>query len=225
MTTSLSAVLGLSYFVSEIALAIFKRARSGTKEASSLRVLWIVIAVSLYLGLRVAQQARSPSFPPALIWVGVVLFVCGIFLRWWSIVELGRFFTIDVAIAADHHLVDSGPYRFVRHPSYTGALVAFLGFGLTLASWPTLALILVPIFFAFVYRMQVEERALADALGESYHAYCRRTKRLVPFVYWKKFDGRERAPQSSALQGLTDSRQAFAENFWIAAEADAEVLR
>ena len=66
-------------------------------------------------------------------------FVVGIAIRWYAIVYLGRFFTVNVAIAADHRLIDSGPYRFVRHPSYIGALMAFLGLGLTLGNWVSLA--------------------------------------------------------------------------------------
>jgi protein-S-isoprenylcysteine O-methyltransferase Ste14 len=58
-----------------------------------------------------------------------------------AIVHLGRFFTVNVAIAANHRLIDTGPYRFVRHPSYTGALMAFLGLALCLANWVPLAVI------------------------------------------------------------------------------------
>ena len=104
-------------------------------------------------------------------------------LRWYSIIHLGRFFTVDVAIAADHQLVDTGPYRFVRHPSYTGALFAFIGFGFVMRNWASLLLITVPIFAAFLYRINVEERALLGALGERYRVYSQKTKRLIPFVY------------------------------------------
>jgi protein-S-isoprenylcysteine O-methyltransferase Ste14 len=71
----------------------------------------------------------------------------------------------------------------VRHPSYTGVLLAFVGFALSLRNWAALFVILLPIFAAFVYRMKVEEEALSRALGSSYTDYMRRTRRLVPFVY------------------------------------------
>ena len=58
---------------------------------------------------------------------GVVLFVAGLILRWWAIIILGRFFTVDVTIEKDHELVERGPFRIVRHPSYTGVLLAFVG--------------------------------------------------------------------------------------------------
>ncbi len=107
----------------------------------------------------------------------------GLGLRWWAIVTLGRFFTVDVQIAKDHHVVKRGPFRVVRHPSYTGVLMAFVGFAFSLANWAAMLVILVPIFVAFLRRMKVEEQALSDALGEEYVSYMRRTKRLVPFIY------------------------------------------
>jgi protein-S-isoprenylcysteine O-methyltransferase len=107
----------------------------------------------------------------------------GIALRWWAIVTLGRFFTVDVQIASDHELVDRGPFRLVRHPSYTGVLLAFLGFVLTVGNWAAGLIIMLPIFFAFVRRMNVEEHALTESLGDQYVSYMERTKRLVPFVY------------------------------------------
>lgn len=104
-------------------------------------------------------------------------------LRWYSIIHLGRFFTVNVAIAADHQLVDTGAYRFVRHPSYTDALLAFIGFAMVLRNWASVLVISLPIAFAFLYRINVEERALVQAFGERYRAYIKRTKRLIPLVY------------------------------------------
>lgn len=183
MNSTLTAVLGVVFLVSEIGLAIFKRSRGAGNKDRSLWLLWSVIALSIFCAIQVAETRPTPNFLYALVLLGAILFALGIVLRWWAIIQLGRFFTVDVAIAQDHHVVDSGPYRFVRHPSYSGALVAFIGFGLTMQSWPALLVLLVPIACAFAYRINVEERALADALGESYRAYCRRTKRLVPGVY------------------------------------------
>jgi protein-S-isoprenylcysteine O-methyltransferase Ste14 len=101
----------------------------------------------------------------------------------YAIVHLGRFFTVNVAISSSHRLIDTGPYRFVRHPSYTGALMAFLGLALCLANWASLVILLVPVFLVFLRRMHVEERALLQAFGDQYRDYMRRTKRLIPAVY------------------------------------------
>jgi protein-S-isoprenylcysteine O-methyltransferase len=114
---------------------------------------------------------------------GVVLFAAGLILRWWAIITLGRFFTVDVTIEKDHELVERGPFRVVRHPSYTGVLLAFVGLALTFRNWAALLVILMPIGAAFIHRMNVEEDALSRALGSRYAEYMKRTKRLMPFVY------------------------------------------
>ena len=90
---------------------------------------------------------------------------------------------VIVAIAAGHRLIDTGPYRFVRHPSYTGALMAFLGLALCLVNWASPAVMLIPVLLVFLRRMHVEEDALLRALGNQYRDYMQRTKRLIPAVY------------------------------------------
>ena len=185
---SLSLQLGLVYLISEVLLTVTRRSRSrtGTKQdRSTLRVLWLVIMVSVIAGVYVATHCLAAALPYGKIFAvtGVFLFVAGLFLRWWAIITLGRFFTVDVTIEKDHELVERGPFRVVRHPSYTGVLLAFMGFALTLHNWAALLIILLPIFAAFIRRMNVEEDALSRALGSRYADYMRRTKRLVPFVY------------------------------------------
>jgi protein-S-isoprenylcysteine O-methyltransferase len=179
-------MLGAFYGCSEIMLAITRRSGSANKsrDRCSLAILWIVIGIAITFSIFAAEAFHFASLPYSELYVaGSILFVLGIVLRWWSIIHLGCFFTVDVSIAAQHKVIDSGPYRFVRHPSYSGAVLAFLGFGLCLRNWISLLVLLLPIFAAFHWRIRVEERALGDALGEDYRAYARRTKRLVPFIY------------------------------------------
>ncbi|MEY2511781.1 MAG: hypothetical protein QOE26_2544 [Verrucomicrobiota bacterium] len=184
----LSLLLGLIYLISELLLTVTRRSRSetGTKQdRSTLRVIWIVIMISIGAGVFIAGNWRAGALPNGRAFevAGLVLFAAGLIFRWWAIVTLGRFFTVDVTIEKDHELVERGPFRLVRHPSYTGVLLAFVGFALTLRNWGAILVVLVPIFVAFVRRMNVEEEALRGALGERYAQYTRRTKRLVPGVY------------------------------------------
>ena len=184
----LSLILGLIYLVSEVLLSITRRGRSVTgtrQDRSTLRVLWIVIMVSVATGIFVAGSWRAGGLPHWRVFAiaGATLFTAGLLFRWWAIIILGRFFTVDVVIEKDHELVERGPFRLLRHPSYTGVLLAFVGFALTLQNWGAMCVILVPIFIAFVRRMNVEEEALRGALGDRYVEYMKRTKRLVPLIY------------------------------------------
>ena len=184
----LSLILGLVYFASELLLTVTRRSRSRTGEKqdkSTLSVLWIVIMISIGAGVFIAGNWKAGALPYGRVFdvAGVVLFAAGLIFRWWAIVTLGRFFTVDVTIEKDHELVERGPFRLVRHPSYTGVLLAFVGWAFTLRNWGAILVVLVPIFVAFVRRMNVEEEALQRALGDKYAAYKGRTKRLVPFLY------------------------------------------
>jgi protein-S-isoprenylcysteine O-methyltransferase len=188
MNHSMASVLGLIYVVSELGLTLKKRAKeseSRDSDRGSLTLLWIVICDSVFLAFNLAYAfpAAAMGGGPALSFLGAAIFAAGLAIRWYSIVHLGRFFTVNVAIATDHRLIDTGPYRFVRHPSYTGALMAFLGLALCLANWVSLPVMIVPVFLVFLRRVHVEEGALLQALGSQYRDYMNRTKRLIPAVY------------------------------------------
>jgi protein-S-isoprenylcysteine O-methyltransferase len=188
MTQSIASVLGLIYVFSELGLALQKRAKAGESrnaDRGSLALIWIVIVASVALAFNFAYAfpAAGMGAVPTLRFLGIAVFAAGLAIRWYAIVHLGRFFTVNVAIAAGHRLIDTGPYRFVRHPSYTGALMAFLGLALCLANWASRAVMLIPVFLVFLRRMHVEEDALLQAFGNQYRDYMRRTKRLIPAVY------------------------------------------
>jgi protein-S-isoprenylcysteine O-methyltransferase len=180
-------LLGAIYGLSELYLAITRRSHTQavSHDRRSLVLLWTFIVISLWLGIQMIWLFPSAAvpFPAGLYVVGFILFLSGLALRWYSIGYLGRYFTVDVSIATEHKLIDSGPYRYIRHPSYTGALLAFIGLGFCFGNWLTIFFLTVPIIAAFLWRIQIEERALAEALGENYRNYARRTKALIPRVY------------------------------------------
>jgi len=114
---------------------------------------------------------------------GLLLLVSGITIRWSAVWTLGKYFTGTVLIKDDHQLVRTGLYKYLRHPAYSGALLAHLGLGLSFCSWFSLLFSSLPYFVAAFYRMQVEERALAEEFGSEYLEYAKTTKRLIPSVY------------------------------------------
>ena len=181
--TTLSAIL----LASEVALALSKRSKSRAagKDRFTLPLLWTVIGISIFAAffLREAFPQGSLPHPRILYIIGLILFVLGLIVRWISIIHLGRFFTVNVAIAADHQLITTGPYRFVRHPSYTGTLLIFLGFGLCMLNIFSLPAVFLPIAAAFLWRMHIEEEALKEAFGDRYLSYVASTRRLIPHVY------------------------------------------
>jgi protein-S-isoprenylcysteine O-methyltransferase Ste14 len=184
---SLPEWLGAAYGISELALSLFKRAGKDTSAADrgSLRLLWGVIIASVFLAFVLADALPQCSFGPRqpLLIAGLAIFGAGVALRWYAILVLGRFFTVNVAIARDQPLIEDGPYRWIRHPSYAGALAAFLGLGISLCNWASVAALAAPTLAVFVWRMHIEEAALLGAFGKRYEDYIRRTKRLIPAIY------------------------------------------
>jgi protein-S-isoprenylcysteine O-methyltransferase Ste14 len=95
---------------------------------------------------------------------------------------LGQFFTGNVRIQQGQRVIQQGPYRLVRHPSYTGGMLVHLGCGLALANWMAALALFVTTGLGYLYRVHVEEKALVAGLGAEYRAYMQRTKRFVPYV-------------------------------------------
>jgi protein-S-isoprenylcysteine O-methyltransferase len=184
----LPAILGWSFCISEVVLSVLRRSQRGAATAadrSTLRLLWITIGISVTLAAVAMTVLPAAGFHlPA--WgriAAVAIFIAGLALRWWSIRILGRWFTVDVAIAQDHRLVTEGPYAVLRHPSYAGMLLAFLGLGLTYQNVLSLLLITLPVAAALARRIAVEEEALVGAFGEAYLEYRKHTRALSPWIY------------------------------------------
>lgn len=115
--------------------------------------------------------------------VGLALIVGGLAVRIWAIRTLGRAFTCTVQIVDNHGLITSGPYRFVRHPSYLGAYLMFIGFPIFLHSWFGLAVAAACMGWAYALRIPAEERTLSAAFGQVWEKYSGQTNRLVPGIW------------------------------------------
>ncbi|MEV6641509.1 isoprenylcysteine carboxylmethyltransferase family protein [Amycolatopsis sp. NPDC051371] len=115
--------------------------------------------------------------------LGTVIVWLGLLLRWWSFVSLGKYFTVTVRTSEDQLVVDRGPYRVLRHPSYTGLLLVFSGGGLITGNWVSAAGAGAVLLVALIYRLRIEERALEEALGGRYRQFAEDRARLVPFVW------------------------------------------
>jgi protein-S-isoprenylcysteine O-methyltransferase Ste14 len=114
---------------------------------------------------------------------GLVIVLLGVALRQWSVLTLGTFFTVQVQVRSDQTVVDTGPYRWVRHPSYTAIVMSFVGIGVALENWLSLVVLIVVPSVGLVIRIRVEEKALLEALGEPYREFSATRARLIPKVW------------------------------------------
>ena len=113
----------------------------------------------------------------------VVLVAVGGGFRLWSIASLGRYFRAVVHIQENHHVVRTGPYRVLRHPSYTGLLVGLLGIALLMGNYASAVVFMLLVITGVLYRIKVEEKVLLAGLGDDYAVYMRETSRLIPGVW------------------------------------------
>jgi protein-S-isoprenylcysteine O-methyltransferase Ste14 len=156
-----------------------------SKDSGSLRVLlggmWIVLLISYPLAF-----VKSWMFPARaqlpLYAAGVTLILLGSLLRRYCFRTLGEYFTGDVRARADQPVICTGPYTLIRHPSYTAGMMMFIGIGLALGSWVSFALLTIGSIATYWYRVSIEERALADTIGEPYREFMKERKRFIPYV-------------------------------------------
>jgi len=184
MARSVLLVVIALFPISEISLAFVKRSRGRTarsEDRGSMRLIWLGVVLGIGLGIAAELIPAGLPWPSGTIrLVALVLLLGGLALRWTAILMLGRFFMVDIAIRSDHILVQKGPYRYVRHPSYTGLLIAFLGLGVCFDNWLSIVGLLVPVTLAVLNRVRKEEGSLLGSLGPPYADYCARTRRFIP---------------------------------------------
>ncbi|MFZ0579756.1 MAG: isoprenylcysteine carboxylmethyltransferase family protein [Candidatus Acidiferrales bacterium] len=158
-----------------------KRARDRGSFFFLVAMIWLGIGLEFVCVFRF-QQAAIPWMRTEIFFLGIALMWAGIAFRYYAMRVLGRYFTFQVDVHSGQTVIEAGPYRYVRHPSYSGALVTVIGFGLSLGNWAGLLALVTCVGIGYAYRIQVEEDALVGALGEPYKQYMGRTQRLVPFV-------------------------------------------
>ncbi len=186
------SVLG-AFLISEILINVLKR---GDKTGPGLKsgkisnaVIMTVGLSSIILGTTIGFLAKFMNirwlFSPDYIIssLGLLLIVIGVIIRWSAVLTLKKFFTVDVTILKDHELIRSGVFKYIRHPSYFGLLIAVLGLGITMVNWLSTLIIVVPHAVIILLRINEEEKALEERFKSDYEDYRRNTKRLIPYIY------------------------------------------
>ncbi|MFI1912989.1 methyltransferase family protein [Nocardia sp. NPDC020380] len=189
---AVAVVITWVWMALEIGLRVRDRLRGNGSTAGDGRTrltITLLIAASMIVAIVVAVVLPADSalrFPgSSLVWavLGILLMVGGLVLRVWSIAVLGKSFRTTVEVDADQTVVNSGPYRWVRHPSYSGMLLLTIGYGIASDNWISLLVTIVLPAAALLRRIGLEEEVLVETLGQPYEEYRIGTKRLVPGVW------------------------------------------
>ncbi|MGA9069790.1 MAG: isoprenylcysteine carboxylmethyltransferase family protein [Terracidiphilus sp.] len=176
------------WVASEIYLGVATRTRrseGALKDRGSMATLWVTITLAMTAAgfIRGTQGANFFADVPGITEAAFVVLIAGLVIRWTAILSLGKAFSVNVAIRSTQKVFRGGLYRWLRHPSYTGMMLAFLAVAIQYQNWICLLVTLLPITAALLYRIQVEEIALNEAFGAEYAEYSRKTKRLIPWIY------------------------------------------
>ncbi len=138
----------------------------------------LALMVAAFLG------ASAPgAIPSALAWVGVAVMALGLLVRVWSARTLGEFYTRTLLVSGRQQLVESGPYRWLRHPGYSGDIVLLLGAGAATGNVFVFAVIALMVLPAYGYRIHVEELMLRQQFGATFERYAQTRWRVIPFLY------------------------------------------
>jgi protein-S-isoprenylcysteine O-methyltransferase Ste14 len=184
--TIIACVLGASFFVVEPFMRKGANAKTikttaSDKGSSNLIIVmfWIDIILPPLLNFfHVGQIASS-----MVTWLGVLMMVISLGLRFWSMRVLGEYYTRTLRVTDTQAIVMQGPYRVIRHPGYLGTICVWIGFALAVGNWIATIILAILLFGVYGYRIRSEETMLIDKFGEVYQDYKKRTWRLMPFVY------------------------------------------
>jgi len=118
-----------------------------------------------------------------IFWIGILIICFGLFLRYWSIHLLGKYFSTTIELEDSQKIIQKGPYKWIRHPSYSGIILFCIGYGLAVQNWLSLLIAISLPTIALLYRIKIEEETLAKGLGDDYKVYQKKTKKLIPGVW------------------------------------------
>jgi protein-S-isoprenylcysteine O-methyltransferase Ste14 len=184
--TVLAFVLAVCFFAIE---PLFRRGQAAKslertaadKGSSTLIVVLFCIVVILPPLLNFLQV--GPIQSSGVRWLGLLLMVFGLGLRFWSMRVLGEYYTRTLRVTEKQAIVMQGPYRVIRHPGYLGTICVWIGFALAVGNWVATLILVVLLFGVYGYRIRLEEAMLVERFGNEYQEYRKQTWRLVPFIY------------------------------------------
>ena len=176
------------WFALEIGLVVrdlVRRKARLRRDRGTRAIVAFSLGGAIFIGVLLRRWIPALDTPAADAFAaaGLVLIWAGLVVRVWAVIALGRSFSTFVQVSVGQTVVTTGPYRWVRHPSYTGLLLIATGFGLGAGNWLSMVICVVGPLLGLVPRIAVEESELTRVLGEQYRSYQEKTYRLLPRVW------------------------------------------
>lgn len=189
MDPKIVVIIAVSYLYGflEVLMSFMQRRKSNLKTSRDKGSLWLLyglITMGYSLSFTIGATKIGRIYPwNTFFATGMALFAIGVMIRIYSILTLKQYFTYSVAKVENHKIIETGLYKFIRHPGYLGQLMIFMGISIAISNWISILLMMIPITLGYLYRIKVEEKFMADQLDEDYQHYQDRTKRIIPLLY------------------------------------------
>ena len=189
MEPKIISIIAVSYLYGFFEVFMNLRQRNKSKVAtsgdkSSLWWLYGLITLGYFLSFSIGAMKIGRIYDwNTFFAIGMALVVIGFVIRIHSILTLNQYFTYSVAKVENHKIIETGLYKFIRHPGYLGQLIIFFGISISISNWLSILVMMIPVTLGYLYRIKVEERFMLEQLGEDYLNYQKRTKRLIPMIY------------------------------------------
>ena len=189
MDLKIIIIISVSYLYGlfEVFMNLRQRGRGRVTSSGDRESLWLLyglITLGYALSFSIGATKIGRVYPWNIFFaIGMALTAIGLTVRVHSILTLRQFFTYSVAKVENQKIIESGLYKFIRHPGYLGQLIIFLGISISLSNWLSILFMIIPVMVGYLYRIQVEERFMIKELGENYLNYQSRTKRIIPLIY------------------------------------------
>lgn len=189
MDPKIITIITVSYLYGffEVFLNLRQKGRSKIAPSGDKGSLWLLyglITAGYTLSFSIGATKMGRVYPwNTFFGIGMALVATGLAVRVHSILTLKQFFTYSVATVEDQKVIETGLYKFIRHPGYLGQLMIFLGISISISNWLSVLTMMVPVTLGYLCRIRVEERFMVKQLGEDYVNYQARTERLIPRIY------------------------------------------
>ena len=189
MDPKIIIIIAISYLYGffEVFMNLRQRRKSQGSTSNDKGSLWWLYAL-ITLGYVLSFSIGATKIGRIHDWntfftIGMALFGIGLMIRIHSILTLRQYFTYSVAKVENHKIIETGLYKFIRHPGYLGQIIIFIGISTSISNWLSILVMMIPISLGYLNRINIEEKFMLQQLGEDYLNYQQRTNKIIPLLY------------------------------------------